>query len=70
MVTWPASVAPLAKTVLLPTMQSWAMWEYAMKRLLLADPRHAAALRGAAAHRGEFSKTVCISHDQSCALAH
>src|SRR5882762_1750041 len=35
MVTWPASVAPLAKTAWLPTLQSWAMWEYAMKRLLL-----------------------------------
>src|SRR5579864_1663351 len=31
--TWPASVAPFANTVELPTRQSWATWEYAMKRL-------------------------------------
>ncbi len=39
------------------------------EKIVAADPRHAATLRGAAAHRGEFSKTVCISHDQFCALA-
>ena len=33
--TWPASVAPFAMITLLPTMQSCAMWLYAMMKLLL-----------------------------------
>ena len=33
--TWPPSVAALASTHRFPTVQSWATWEYAVKRLSL-----------------------------------
>ncbi len=39
------------------------------EEITAADPRHAAALRGAAAHRGKFPKTVRVTHHEFRALA-
>ena len=38
------------------------------KEIAAADPGHAAALRGAAAHRGKFPKTVRVAHHEFRAL--